>query len=346
MVGISVPWSGRKSGVPPHAAPNQALVAPREARHLGIGRKLMQLGVVSQGVRVRKAQVPPDESRAHRSGANPRASPPGAVRSRGERGDRPRDGAPPWGAWWEADGFQCREGSRPGCVRARAQDTPGVCERGMAAEGERGHVGEPPVSVWQTRSGGPGDHRPWRARALPPGYAPVWETTHEGSRPGMGTRATSAAPGDGEAAVVAAHRTGEGRAGRPKRPPGGKAPSRSASAGRTQGRDAALTNPAHGRPVDGRARVALHGPQRLCVRNRMRAWRTSGSVGGPGGSPPALPGSRRSTAYARASLQLSGAAHCGRSASPKKEMPYEQYASAALAQPHTACQRSLLWHNV
>jgi hypothetical protein len=165
-------------------------------------------------------------------------------------------------------------------VRARAQDTTGGCERGMASEGERGHVGEPPVSVWHTRSGGPGDHRPWRARELPPGYEPVWETTNEGSRQGRGTRATSAATGDGEGAGVAAHNPGEGRAGRPKRPAGGQAPSSSASAGRTQGRDAALTNPDHGRPGDWRARVSVHGQQRLCVRNRMRALRTSGSVGG------------------------------------------------------------------
>jgi len=40
--------------------PNQALVAPREARNLGIGRKLMKLVVVSQWVRVSKAQVLPD----------------------------------------------------------------------------------------------------------------------------------------------------------------------------------------------------------------------------------------------------------------------------------------------
>jgi len=57
------------------AAPNLALVVPREARSLGIGRKPMQLVAVTQWVRARKAQVPPDQSRASRSGANPRAMP-------------------------------------------------------------------------------------------------------------------------------------------------------------------------------------------------------------------------------------------------------------------------------
>ena len=90
-------------------------------------------------------------------------------------------------------------------------------------------------------------------------------------------------PETGRAAVVAAHRTAEGGAVRPKRPTGGKAPSSRASAGRRQGRDFELTNPDHGRPVDGGARVSLHGQPQLCVRNRMRALRTYGSVGGPDG---------------------------------------------------------------
>jgi hypothetical protein len=42
------------------ALPNNGLLAPREARNLGIGRKPMKLVVVSQWVRARKAQVPPD----------------------------------------------------------------------------------------------------------------------------------------------------------------------------------------------------------------------------------------------------------------------------------------------
>jgi hypothetical protein len=65
------------------AAPNQALVAPREAQNLGIGRKPMKWVVVTQWVRASTAQVPPDQSLASRSGAHPRASLQGGVWSRG-----------------------------------------------------------------------------------------------------------------------------------------------------------------------------------------------------------------------------------------------------------------------
>ena len=61
----------------------------------------------------------------------------------------------------QADGFQWPAGNSPGCARARAQDTTGVCERGMPPERERGNVGEPSVSWSHARHGGPGDHKPW-----------------------------------------------------------------------------------------------------------------------------------------------------------------------------------------
>jgi retron-type reverse transcriptase len=54
---------------------NLALLVPRKIRDLGIGRKPMKLVVVTQWVRVDKAQVPPDQSLASRSVANPRATP-------------------------------------------------------------------------------------------------------------------------------------------------------------------------------------------------------------------------------------------------------------------------------
>ena len=94
-----------------------------------------------------RVQVLPEESLARRSVVPPRASPSGAVRSRVERGDRPREGAPTGGESWEADGCQGLEGRRPGGVGARAPATTGVCERGRAAAGEGGHVGAPPVSL-------------------------------------------------------------------------------------------------------------------------------------------------------------------------------------------------------
>src|SRR2546425_2419966 len=128
----------------------------------------------------------------------------------------------------------------------------------MSSEGELGNVGEPPVSLRHSRTGGPGDQRPWRDLELPPGHEPVRDTTNDGSRQGIGERATSEGPRDVEVAVVAAHSTSEGGEVRPKRPTGGKAPSGRASAGGRQGRDIALTNPDHGRPVDcARAAAAL-----------------------------------------------------------------------------------------
>src|SRR6516162_11547653 len=65
----------------------------------------------------------------------------------------------------------------------------------MSSQGELGNVGEPRVSLSPPRSGGPGDQRPWRglgastrARARQGEHAP------NGSRHGIGKRATSAAP--------------------------------------------------------------------------------------------------------------------------------------------------------
>ena len=92
---VHAPWVQRAE-----SAPNLGVLAPREARNLGIERKPMKLVVVSQWVRASMAQVPPDESLASRSVANLRASPSGAVRSRVERGGRPREGAPQGGESW------------------------------------------------------------------------------------------------------------------------------------------------------------------------------------------------------------------------------------------------------
>jgi len=139
----------------------------------------------------------------------------------GERGRRPRACAPTWGESWtagypsggiegQADGVHAPEGSRPGRVTARVEDPTGVCERGMEPEGERGNVGEPPVSWSYPRPGGPGDHRPWRDLERPPGPEPCGDTTHHGSTPGSGEASDKRSPRDGEVAVVAVQRTGEG----------------------------------------------------------------------------------------------------------------------------------------
>jgi hypothetical protein len=211
----------------------------------------MQWVVVSQWVRVRQAPVPPDESRANRSGATPRASPHGAVRSRVERGGRPREGAPQWVASWEADGCQWLAGRSPGCAMARAQDPTGVSERGMSAQGERGNLGEPPVSLSYPRSGGPGDHRPWRDRELPPGYEPARETTNAGKhardREASDTRsAPRRAWWQSERRRVPRKVGNRG----PRDPPEGRRRRAECPTGGNQGRDAALTNPDTRTPVD------------------------------------------------------------------------------------------------
>ena len=121
-----------------------------------------------------RGQVLPDSSRARRSGAPPRASPSGAVRSRVERGDRPRDGAPPWGAWWVAAGFPWLEGRRPGCALASAPDTTGVGERGMAAQGNAGPWESHRSPGAHARRGGPGDQKPWRGRGAATGPRAPW----------------------------------------------------------------------------------------------------------------------------------------------------------------------------
>src|SRR3981081_943826 len=96
----------------------------------------------------------------------------------------------------------------------------------MSAPGERGNVGEPPVSLTREPEGGPGDHTPWRdPGSVPRGPAPVREPTNPESTPGIGKRATREATREGQRAVGAASRTDEGGEGRPKRPTGGKAPS-------------------------------------------------------------------------------------------------------------------------
>jgi hypothetical protein len=106
--------------------------------------------------------------------------------------------------------------------------------------------------------------------------------TH-GSRQGIGKASDKRSPRKGQRAVVAAHSTGEGGEVWPKRPTGGKAPSGRASAGGRQGRDRALTNPAHGRPVDCmRAAAALREEPDACMAHVRvcggAGWVTTGST--------------------------------------------------------------------
>ena len=111
--------------------------------------------------------------------------------------------------------------------------------------------------------------------------------------------------------------------GGPSDPRAGRRPPGRAPAGWRQGRDRERTPPAPGRPGDGaRAAAALRqrcGEALAMLRNRMRAWRPSGSVGGPAGSPSALPGKRRGTAAATQERRLFPAPEAQRSAHKQPE---------------------------
>ena len=75
-------------------------------------------------------------------------------------------------------------------------------------------------------------------------------------------------------AVVASQSTGEGGEPRPTGPTGGKATSSRASSGQDTRERLCAHQSCHQTPM------GLHqGQQRLCLRNRMRSWRTYGSVG-------------------------------------------------------------------
>jgi len=110
------------------------------------------------------------------------------------------------------------------CLRLRAPyfyPTSGAClQRGSAGTGES-HLApcdRPGRGDRVTKGPGVG----W---ALRPGHEPCGETTNEGSRQGIGERATSEEPREGQVAVVASHSTVEPGEVRPKRPTGGKATS-------------------------------------------------------------------------------------------------------------------------
>jgi hypothetical protein len=157
------------------------------------------------------AHVPPDESRVSRSGVNPRASPQGAVRSRGSRAGRPRDGAPKRVESWTA-GYPSSKGVQRGTptvctrrkaavlgARGRVRRTPPGSERGAGLQ--RGNAGtwESPLSPCAMP--GRGDRvtiGPGVVLGLPPGDEPARETTNGGSTHGIGARATSEGPREGQ----------------------------------------------------------------------------------------------------------------------------------------------------
>ncbi len=99
----------------------------------------------------------------------------------------------------KADGFQWPEGRSPRRAKASVEDTPGGSERGRHAPGGLGNVGEPVVSLHNSRMRGPGDPRPRRGgEASTPPRARRGPHAHNGSRQGIGKGATSVATRDGQ----------------------------------------------------------------------------------------------------------------------------------------------------
>ena len=143
----------------------------------------------------------------------------------------------------------------------------------------RGHAG-----TWEShrspcahaRTGGPGDQvlalsgRFAQAPGPVGNHDPGKQARYRGTSDQRGPRA-------GQGAVVAAQRTGESGAVRPTRPTGGTTASSRVSHGRETGERPRAHQPCHQYARDG------GGSQRLGLRNRRRAWRTYGSVGGPDG---------------------------------------------------------------
>jgi hypothetical protein len=90
-------------------APNQAVVAPREARDLGRGRRPMKWVVVPQWVRTGDGASPPGSKPRQQGRSALHVHPPAmGVRHWMARGGRARHGAPKWVTLWTA-GYLSRQ---------------------------------------------------------------------------------------------------------------------------------------------------------------------------------------------------------------------------------------------
>ena len=132
----------------------------------------MKLGDVTQWVRL-KRPIPPDKRLASRSVTTSTCQPSNGRTKLEEVSRQAASLRPEIGrvvvkriasAVSRAKPTVClrRKAAILGAIGASAQDTPGVEERGMSAEGELGNLGEPPGSAHNSRDGGPGDQKPWR----------------------------------------------------------------------------------------------------------------------------------------------------------------------------------------
>ena len=132
----------------------------------------------------------------------------------------------------------------------------------------------------------------------------------EGHREGIGGAGTPEGGRVRGVADVADHRTEEGGEPRPKGPTGGKErPDMTARRGH-HGRHfeatphVTMTLRIAEQGVEPHGEALLRGSQASCLTNRMPEWGTSGSVGGPAGQPPALPGSEQRLRLPRSLLVL------------------------------------------
>ena len=151
----------------------------------------MKFTVVTQWVK-----VPPVQSLANRTVVNPAGKPsngspePGGVRVQAAELSPEmsivvdtRITPQPQGKGTNADAVSGAEGRSPRRVRASAEDTTEVAERGMHSEGEPGNLGEPHVSLSEDagRAGVPADQEPRR-----------WWIASDRQRAGNGTQSEGA----------------------------------------------------------------------------------------------------------------------------------------------------------
>jgi hypothetical protein len=96
--------------------PNQALLVPREPRHLGLRSNPMKWVVVPQGGRPARGNSPLTKAPPAGQEGTPRAPPVRGVRSWRDRGRRPRERAPKYVEWWSTgSASRCREGKPTVC---------------------------------------------------------------------------------------------------------------------------------------------------------------------------------------------------------------------------------------
>jgi hypothetical protein len=133
--------------------------------------------------------------------------------------DNPQDGQEA-----RADGFQWPEATVSGSRRQESGTPPGSKSGACRHRGNSGTWESHLSPCVYSRSGGPGDQKPWRGRGAstrPRALAGHHEQIEAGKV--LGSERQAKRPGTGSVAVLAEHSTWEGGEVWPKRPTGGKA---------------------------------------------------------------------------------------------------------------------------